>query len=279
MQTNQTNISIEQRQPTDKGLLPHEAADFLGLTEENLMKNRTYRKFLKIFILRSVYLYPKSIMSNNLAPMRTRLILLLSVLLSASPALLTLAETTKVTPGSTPTASPLLAQREDCFDKYDRKFTPSSTTRTVDLKQFGIQVKIPNNFRTMLRNDGEVWIVNPVDYDLIACSVRGGIGGRGLYHPYIRRRPNPSGLPVHQWVSQRERLKKIQRGKFYRSSVQPYQVSGLDGVLVESGSRLVQPSYFMAVPGMRDVVEIGVGCDCDVRNKELVEFLKNVSLR
>lgn len=66
---------------------------------------------------------------------------------------------------------------------------------------------------------------------------------------------------------------------FYQSSVQPYQVSGLDGVLVESDSRLVQPSYFMAVPGMSAVVEIGVGCDCDVRNKELVEFLKNVSLR
>lgn len=204
--------------------------------------------------------------------MRTRLILLLSVLFSTSPLLPVLADTASMTPAS------LLAQREDCF-KYERKFTPSSQTRTVDLKQFGIQVKIPDNFRTMLRNDGEVTILNPVDYDLIACSVRGGRGGRGLYYRYIRRRPNPSGLPVHRWVSQREQLKKIQRGKFYQSSVQPYQVSGLDGVLVESGSRLVQPSYFMAVPGKSDVVEIGVGCDCDVRNKELVEFLKNVSLR
>ena len=37
MKTNQTSPSTHQPHQIDKVLLPHEAAAFLGLTEENLM--------------------------------------------------------------------------------------------------------------------------------------------------------------------------------------------------------------------------------------------------
>lgn len=130
----------------------------------------------------------------------------------------------------------------------------------------------------MLRNNGEVWILNPVDYDLIACTARGGFGGRGLYHPYIRRIPNPNNLPLRRLVIQRERAKKFKVGKWYRSSMKPYQFSGLDGVLVESGVRSLRPSYFMKIPKIGQVVEIGIGCDCEFDNTQIFEVLKNITL-
>lgn len=45
MQTNQTNTSIGQRQPIDRILFPHEAAEFLGVTEEEL-HNATCQGYL-----------------------------------------------------------------------------------------------------------------------------------------------------------------------------------------------------------------------------------------
>lgn len=213
--------------------------------------------------------------------MRTKFILLLTLFLTSAQQIVPAFAKGQKAPStlsSLPRSVTFLAQRENCLD-YDRDFEPSPQKRTVELKQFGIQVQIPKNFRTMLRNDGEVSILSPVDYDLIACSARGGRGaGRGLYYRYIRRLPNPFNLPLHNWVSQRERRKKIEMGDWYQNSMKPYQFFGLDGVLVESGFRLKRPSYFVEIPGIDDVVEIGVGCDCDVEDKDIFEFLKNIKL-
>ncbi|WP_299486228.1 hypothetical protein [Acaryochloris sp. IP29b_bin.137] len=211
--------------------------------------------------------------------MKTKFILFLSVLLTCAQSVPVLSKASKTSTikSSISMFTPILAQRENCLD-YDRDFKPSPQTRIIDLKQFGVQVKISKNLRTMLRNNGEVWILTPVDYDLIACTARGGIGGRGLYYRYIRRIPNPLNLPLNKWVAQRERAKKKRMGYGYQSSIEPYQFSGLNGLLVESRSRLNSSTYFVKIPRINDVVEIGVGCDCDIESKEVYNFLKRVSL-
>ncbi len=49
----------------------------------------------------------------------------------------------------------------------------STTTRKVQLPQFGVQVTIPENFHIMAREDGSVSILNPVEFNHIQCLKQG----------------------------------------------------------------------------------------------------------
>jgi hypothetical protein len=165
----------------------------------------------------------------------------------------------------------LLAQKENC-QKYDRKFEPSPENKIVELKRFGIKVQIPKNYRTLLSSKGEVWILNSVDYDLLACFARGGRGGgRGMYYSFIKSHPN-KGVD----------LKSLVRSLYgANSSIEPYSLSGLTGLLVEESplSRgLISSSFFIQIPGIQNIVEIGAGCDCDVKAENIKGFLTLVSL-
>lgn len=71
---------------------------------------------------------------------------------------------------------------------------PSESKRIVELSQFGIVVQIPENYRTLLRNSGDVWVLSPVDYDMITCWVR---GGRGLYASTVRGVSHPNNLSLN----------------------------------------------------------------------------------
>lgn len=55
----------------------------------------------------------------------------------------------------------------------------SETHRIVELPEFGIQIKIPSNYRTMKRQDGSVEILHPDDFEHIQCVARGGLGAHG----------------------------------------------------------------------------------------------------
>ncbi|MEO1095786.1 MAG: hypothetical protein AAFX01_12900 [Cyanobacteria bacterium J06638_28] len=165
----------------------------------------------------------------------------------------------------------LVSQRENCLD-YDRDVQPSSNQRMVELSQLGISVQIPENYRALLRNSGEVWILNPVDYDIILCTLRGGAGGRGLYAPTIKSISNPSNLSlndlaINSWGS--------------ASLRQPYDFSGLTGLLVQSGDNhqgLAYAAFFVQIPGVQDVVEISATCDCDITADDITSFLNTVNL-
>ncbi len=54
---------------------------------------------------------------------------------------------------------------------------PVKTTKKIELKQFGIKVEIPSNFRTMLDKNGKVEIVDPGTFKMLQCFARGGKGG------------------------------------------------------------------------------------------------------
>lgn len=166
-------------------------------------------------------------------------------------------------------SSQILSQQENCL-AYDHAVAPSVKKRTVKLKQFGLKVDIPDNFRTLLRNNGEVWILNPVDYDLITCSARGGRGGRGLYYQFVKRIPNPKNLSLKAFV-----LNKYKAN----ASIRPYKFSHLNGLLVESpGQAFGSSSFFLKTPTIENIIEISAGCDCDIKAKDVIIFLKTISL-
>jgi hypothetical protein len=163
------------------------------------------------------------------------------------------------------------AKTENCA-KYDRKVETSLENKTVELKKFGVKIQIPKNHRTLLSNKGEVWILNPVDYDLLACFARGGKGGgRGMYYSFVKSHPN-RGVDLKSFV----------RGLYgANSSIEPYSLSGLTGLLVEESPLhrgLISSSFFIQIPGIQNIVEIGAGCDCDVKAKNIKGFLTSVSL-
>lgn len=166
-------------------------------------------------------------------------------------------------------SSKRLAQRENCL-KYDRTVNPSTQTRTVALKQFGIKIQIPENYKTLLRNDGSVMILNPVDYDLIACTTRGGYGGRGFYHSFVKSIPNPKNLPLESFA----------RSQYKSDSfIELYKSSDLQRVLVDIPSPAFRSSaFFVKIPGLQNIVQIGAGCDCDISPADVKRFLQTVSL-
>jgi hypothetical protein len=55
--------------------------------------------------------------------------------------------------------------------------------RTVELPQFGINLDIPEDYRTMARKDGSVEIMDPNHFELVSCIARGGkaIGAHGWW--------------------------------------------------------------------------------------------------
>jgi hypothetical protein len=166
----------------------------------------------------------------------------------------------------------LLVQKENC-QKYDRKFEPSPENKTVELKRFGIKVQVPKNYRTLLSSKGEVWILNSVDYDLLACFARGGKGGgRGMYYSFFRSHANKGNLSLQEFV-------RKQYGA--NASIQPYLFSGFKGLLAEESPLdrgLVSSSYFLQIPGIENIIEISAGCDCDIKADNIKSFLKLVNL-
>jgi hypothetical protein len=162
-----------------------------------------------------------------------------------------------------------VAQRENCHVN-NRVVNPSTQKKTIDLKQFGIQVMIPENYRTVLKNNGTVLILNPADYDLIVCVARGGFGGRGFYSTFIKTVPNPNRLELR---------KLINTIYIQEKSVNPYSISGIQGFIVDFRSRGGGgASYFVGIPGISEVLEIGASCDCEVTSKDLIPFLNSVDL-
>jgi hypothetical protein len=160
------------------------------------------------------------------------------------------------------------SRKENCL-ALNRTVKPSPQKRTVQLSQFGIKIDIPSNYRTLLRNN-EVLILHPVDYDLIACNARGGEGGRGFYYQFVRSIPNPKRLSLRALV-----LEKYAAN----ASIRPYNLANLNGLLVESpGQGFEASSLFAQIPSTGNIIEIGVGCDCDIKAKDVIDFVKVISL-
>ena len=144
-----------------------------------------------------------------------------------------------------------LAAPEFCPDTNNP--TPAQTARTVEFKQFGVKVRIPANYRTLLRNDGTVSILAPGDFNLIQCLAKGipVKGTDAIQMDTFQLRSNPTGLSLKDFVTQasgpkfseqiiRQSINGIevlvrevpeQEGRLSGSAHAWYQVDGIDGMV------------------------------------------------
>lgn len=184
---------------------------------------------------------------------------------SASQALLTRVCQTGYTPATSPQRVRASAPKtqEICRDVVD--IPPTNTTKTVEFKKFGIRIKIPSNYRTMLLNDGAVEIIDPAMFELFRCQARGGkvLFARG-YAPFrIRLVPNPQNLPP---------LVLAQTLRGYEGRVYTYNLDGTKVVIVESESTFSVGAWF-TIPGINGVVEMEASCDCETTKEDMVLYL------
>ncbi|MBW4651638.1 MAG: hypothetical protein KME20_01025 [Kaiparowitsia implicata GSE-PSE-MK54-09C] len=169
--------------------------------------------------------------------------------------------------GGIPT-TPALAQREICRD--NDWVAPSSTLRTIELPQFGIDMDIPANYRAIAVSYGSVDIYDPGTYEIVACLNRGGEASvpRSLELFSIRRVSNPRNLTLPALIQQEE-------GAF-----QPKYRYNLAGTTVF----VMQPLGFGVTAwftprGARDAIVMYDTCDCDPRDSDLFNRLNHTRFR
>ena len=78
---------------------------------------------------------------------------------------------------------------------------PSKTTKTVKFPQYGIQMEIPENLRTMLRTDGTVEILNNSTYRILQCPLKDREGrGYSSYQVYKAKGQYTKTVPLGKGV-------------------------------------------------------------------------------
>lgn len=163
---------------------------------------------------------------------------------------------------------PVTAQRELCRDVGFVQ--PSYTYRTLELPQFGIDIDIPENYRTMAKNDGSIEILDPGNFELRSCIARGGKvvlprGGSGGLT--IRLVKNPKKLSVVTLV-QRE---KQPYDEYYR-----YNLNGVEVIILYS------PHFMRAwfsPPTIDGVVVMEVSSDVELSTESIITELDRTRLR
>lgn len=164
--------------------------------------------------------------------------------------------------------SPLaIAQSSYCPDPGPIPAT--ETTRELELPQFGVSLTIPSNFRSILRNNGAVEIVNPGTYQVLTCVAQGGRAlGRGYASIIVRSVNNSENLELQQFVGQNTRL---------QGQISPYALGDQPGYLVQSRSDNSAQFWFKPVD-RSDVIRISAGCDCRGMRDRLISILDRSSL-
>jgi len=162
---------------------------------------------------------------------------------------------------------PAIAESKYCNDPGP--IPAAETTRELELPQFGVTLAIPSNFRSILRNNGAVEIVNPGTYQVLTCVAQGGQAlGRGYASIIVRSIDNPDKLDLQQFIAQNSRLQR---------RISPYALGDQQGYLVESRSDS-SAQFWISPADVPDVVVISAGCDCRGMRDRLVSILDRSSL-
>ncbi len=157
---------------------------------------------------------------------------------------------------------PAIAQSRYCNDPGP--IPASETTRELELPQFDIRLTIPSNFRSILRNNGAVEIVNPGTYEVLTCVAQGGQAlGRGYASVIVRSVENSKNLDLRQFVEQNTRL---------QSRISPYNLGDRQGYLVESRADS-SAQFWLNSTDSPNVTVISAGCDCRGMRDRLVSIL------
>jgi hypothetical protein len=162
---------------------------------------------------------------------------------------------------------PAIAQSNYCNDPGP--IPAADTIRELELPQFGVTLGIPANFRSILRNDGTVEVVNPGTYEVLTCTAQGGQAlGRGYASTIVRSIENSQDLDLQPFVVQNTQLK---------GHVYSYVLGSQQGYLVTSLSDSSAQFWFNS-PDNSNVTVISTGCDCQGMRDRLISILDRSSL-
>ncbi|MEM9089709.1 MAG: hypothetical protein AAGC93_13295 [Cyanobacteria bacterium P01_F01_bin.53] len=147
--------------------------------------------------------YARSLQPKMFAFRSAIAVLSISLLSLSSPAVAALKQATSTLATSTLAASTQVASattQPDC--PGDNNIPTATTTRTATFADFGLQVTIPANFRTLLYNNGTIAIVHPVDFNLIQCLTLGlpVLGTDALNPESFRLIDNPTELTAQDYA-------------------------------------------------------------------------------
>ncbi|HLP87680.1 MAG TPA: hypothetical protein VK184_03605 [Nostocaceae cyanobacterium] len=157
-------------------------------------------------------------------------------------------------------ASPAIA-RKRCGNT--NPVAPSKTTKTLELRKFGIKIKIPTNYRSMLLNDGSVAILDPGSFEAMRCAAP-----HGFYGFYIQLLPNPNNLSLAELA--RTKYSSAESGTM---KVQNYNFNNTKALLIDFEGGYSSYGIFN-VPG-KGVIEMSAGCDCPVDRNDIISYLKD----
>ncbi|MDB9316042.1 hypothetical protein PN462_23225 [Spirulina sp. CS-785/01] len=169
---------------------------------------------------------------------------------------------------------PVQAQANSCpeEEKYE-DVEPAATTRIVEVPQFGIQVEIPNNYRTMLFQNGEVGILHPATFAYIQCVVRGDAYGRGFYGEFISTIDSKPTMGLRE-----QAVQYMESNGSDVDNIQEYESGGLSGYILEHRGGFRGATFFGFVPDSNKILMIRPSCDCDTTLEQLMELLSNIQV-
>ncbi|MEC4806508.1 MAG: hypothetical protein SAJ12_17590 [Jaaginema sp. PMC 1079.18] len=162
----------------------------------------------------------------------------------------------------------------------DGDYEPAATTtRTLTLREWGIAVKIPENYRSMKLENGSVMILHPDDFQMIQCVTQGGRGGHGFYSETIELVPDDLTMDLREqarWTmgdrinTQGDRIPSSDR-------IIPYQKGRISGYIVTAYSGYAV-SFLGTIPNQSRLLQVSASCDCDVDVESVTDLLENITL-
>lgn len=155
----------------------------------------------------------------------------------------------------------------------------STTTRIIELRDFGIAVAIPENYRAMRQQNGSVSILHPDDFEWIQCLARGGDGGGGFYSEQIRQVNRDPAMSLREQATWTAGYSVNRDGTRTpaATSITHYQQNGLDGYIVTSISGY-GVTFLGTTPGSNQLLEVSASCDCDVEVEAVTDLLARIRL-
>ena len=173
--------------------------------------------------------------------------------------------------------NPTQAQSRACSTDGNYE-PPSSTSRTIQLPDFGIEVDIPSNYRTMRRENGQVEILHPDDFAMLQCIAKGGYGGHGYYGESIELvKPNRSMSLKDQTMRSMGYSTDAQGNRKPIAEVSNYDEGDFSGYIATS--EIGYAVIFMGkIPGRSQLLQVTVFCDCEVSVEDLTNLLGNIRL-
>jgi hypothetical protein len=174
--------------------------------------------------------------------------------------------------------SPSAIAQPDC--SVDGNYEPTaSTTRTLALREWGIAVEIPENYRSMKLQNGAVMILHPDDFEMIQCIAQGGWGGHGFYSETIELVEDDLTMDLREQAMWMMGYGTNAQGDRYpiTERIIPYQKGRISGYIVTSQSGYAV-SFLGTIPNTSRLLQVSASCDCEVDTESVTDLLESMTL-